>query len=214
MPRPFLLERTDRLRRRTSEDEADAEKLLRELDGLALALEQAGAFIERQRCSIGDYLKRWKVGENRVREWSNETLTHYPNSLAVTWDTTMRVMGSEATALLRLLSWYAPNPVPEALIATPVAAEVLLEAVGSNAKSADSIYPEDALVELAAFSMIRRSEDQGEPCFSLHCVVQEITRKRIPETEWPAICAGRSGCLSVTPPGTPIGLKPGIRGVC
>lgn len=188
--RAFLLERTARGRRRAASDEADTEALLKELDGLALALEQAGAFIERQRCSIGDYLKRWKAGESRVREWSNENLTHYPNSLAVTWDTTMRVIGPEATALLRLLSWFAPTPVPEALLSVPEAAQVLRDLLPASGDGGASFYVEDALVELAAFSMVRRMEDQGEPCFSLHCVVQEITRKRIPDPEWRAALRG------------------------
>jgi len=182
----FLLERTERLRRHKDTDEADAKYLSQELDGLALALEQAGAYIEQRRCSIDDYLKRWKAGEKRMREWCDEVKTHYPYSLAVTWDTTIRTMSPDAVSLLNLMSWFASSPVPEAILSTPVAAEVLNNQSGRDSLQNNAIYPEDALVELAAYSMVRRSVDQAEPCFVIHCVVQEITRRRIAESEWVA----------------------------
>jgi RNase adaptor protein for sRNA GlmZ degradation len=48
----FLLERTEDRRRRLPEDEADAPALARELEGLALLLEQAGAFCATKRSSF------------------------------------------------------------------------------------------------------------------------------------------------------------------
>ena len=56
----FLDARTDARRRKTSTDEADARAIARELDGLALALEQAGAYISRdKRKSFADYRADW-----------------------------------------------------------------------------------------------------------------------------------------------------------
>src|SRR5262249_46551424 len=46
----FLLERTPH-RRKTADDAAQAARVARELDGLALALEQAGAYIDKLRLS-------------------------------------------------------------------------------------------------------------------------------------------------------------------
>ena len=61
----FILERTQQRRTRQATDAADALALARELDGLALALEQAGAFIEQKRLPISDYLHRWRKRETK-----------------------------------------------------------------------------------------------------------------------------------------------------
>src|SRR5262249_14241696 len=63
----FLLDRTAGLRYATPQDEADALALARALGGLALALEQAGAYIQHVRCGLGEYLTQWQCQEARVR---------------------------------------------------------------------------------------------------------------------------------------------------
>ncbi|MGZ8189532.1 MAG: DUF4062 domain-containing protein [Methylosarcina sp.] len=80
----FILERTRGKRVQKETDEADALSLAREMDGLALALEQAGAFIAQKRISIADYLTRWRKQEEKVRTWYGERLMQYPRSVAVT----------------------------------------------------------------------------------------------------------------------------------
>ena len=55
----FLLERTADERRREDDDAAGAEEIARELGGLALALEQAGAYINERRLSFRRYLQAW-----------------------------------------------------------------------------------------------------------------------------------------------------------
>src|SRR5208282_4717077 len=57
----FLLGRTARSRRKMAADAVDAAELARELDGLALALEQAGAYIAQRRVSLADYLRDWRA---------------------------------------------------------------------------------------------------------------------------------------------------------
>jgi tetratricopeptide (TPR) repeat protein len=170
----FLLERTARRRTATTDDE-DAAKLAKQLDGLALGLEQAGAFIEYRRCTIGEYLAKWCAGESGVKKWFNENAMHYPRSLAVTWETTMKTIGAEASALLNVLAWFSSSSIPEAVLTTPGSKAVMDSLLPPECRPCS---PDDALAELAAFSMVRRSDDQGEPCFSLHCVVQDIARTR------------------------------------
>src|SRR5262249_1801068 len=84
----FLLERTKNRRAADASDDAKACELAQQLDGLALALEQAGAFISQMRCSFSDYLQRRHAHEEKVRAWHDPRLMHYPFSMAVTWDTT------------------------------------------------------------------------------------------------------------------------------
>jgi hypothetical protein len=56
----FLLERTADDRQRAKDDEAQAHTLARELGGLALGLEQAGAQIATDRIGFARYLQLWK----------------------------------------------------------------------------------------------------------------------------------------------------------
>src|SRR5208337_358458 len=55
----FLLERTESRRRKLPDDATQARTLAVELGRLALALEQAGAYIEHYRCSFVSYLSEW-----------------------------------------------------------------------------------------------------------------------------------------------------------
>lgn len=184
----FLLERTKN-RRQTPTDDADAADLAKELGGLSLALEQSGAFINKtpKKYTLGEYLKLWKVGEERVQTWDKK-LTHYQHSIVVTLDMTMNQISPEACALLKLLCWFAPNPIPDALVLTPLAINLLKELTANNKNSTAHLDTEEPLDELFAYSLVRRLENESsledEPCFSLHCVVKEITRYRIRIKEW------------------------------
>jgi tetratricopeptide (TPR) repeat protein len=196
----FLLERTKERRRVTVDDDADASVLSQELDGLALALEQGGAFIERRRCSLGDYLKRWKAGEARVRQWFDQELMHYPRSVAITYDTTMLEVGVVASALFHLLSWYASDPLPEGVLESPEAESILTELITAAGLSAFEVVPEEALDELSAFSMVKKVDVQGVPCVSQHRLVQEVTQKQMPPAEKNASLLGAVRLLSAFAP--------------
>jgi tetratricopeptide (TPR) repeat protein len=113
----FLLERTKDRCVNAGSDYGKARELANALDGLALELEQAGAFINQMRCSFDDYLRRWHAREKKVRTWHNARLMHYPLSVAITWDTSFEQLDWGARDLLNLLSWLAPEPIPRALTA-------------------------------------------------------------------------------------------------
>ena len=107
----FLLART-RNRPRKSDDDATAAAIARELDGLALALEQAGAYIDRLRLSLAEYFNRWQTKRPDVVQWHHHRLMKYPASVAVTWDTTFAELNEDERRLLGVLSWLAPEPIP------------------------------------------------------------------------------------------------------
>ena len=152
----FLLERTQDRRRRLTTDEKDAEALVDVLGRLALALEQAGAFIAQKRSSLADYLARWRQRDQAVREWHDERLTKYPRAVLTTWDTTVEQLSPEGLALLRQLSWLAPEPIPRSILPDGLA--------------------QDALAELAGFSLAKFEEGGGR--FRIHRLVQDVTRER------------------------------------
>ncbi len=180
----FLLERTEGRRRAEAGDETAAHALARELDGLALALEQAGAFIWQKRCSLAEYLKRWRAREQKVRTWHDERLMRYPRSVAVTWDTTFEQLDAAAQALLRLLAWLAPEPVPRGLLEIEAAQQALatgaarLQGADIDAGAADL---EDALAALAGFSLLKWETDNHT--LRVHRLVQDVSRERVPADE-------------------------------
>jgi hypothetical protein len=180
----FLLERTSGCRRETTTDASDARTLAQELGNLAVALEQAGAFIAKVRISLVDYLHRWREREERVREWHNERLMKYPRSVPVTWDTTFVQLDAPASALLHLLSWLAPEPIPRALLETEIAKQVLSSGVqlwrasgGIPTGRVAAADMEDAISTLAGFSLL--NWQRGNESFRVHRLVQEITRDRL-----------------------------------
>ena len=109
----FLLERTDRRRRKTASDASDARTLATEVGELALALEQAGAYIEERRLTLAQYLVDWGANRDKVAGWFDERVMKYPQSLAVTWQTSVDQLGGSARRLLGCLAWLAPDPIPE-----------------------------------------------------------------------------------------------------
>ena len=152
----FLLERTEDRRRRLPTDAKDAQALADVLGRLALALEQAGAFIAQKRSSLADYLARWRQRDEAVRKWNDERLTKYPRAVVTTWDTTVEQLSPEGLTLLRQLSWLAPEPIPRSLLPDGPA--------------------QDALAELASFSLAKFEEGGGR--FRIHRLVQDVTRER------------------------------------
>ena len=154
----FLLERTKDRRIVTSQDNEDSHELARTVDCLALALEQAAAYIRQQRLSIGDYLKRWQEVPTETLAWHDEVKMKYPRSLAVTYETSVAELSEGARALFYILSWLAPDPVP-------------LSALASLTNGARS-----HLIELENLHLVRFRED-GQS-FTVHRLVQEITRQK------------------------------------
>jgi hypothetical protein len=83
----FLLERTEAKRRRTLADPQEAMALAREMGGLALALEQAGAYVAKNGLSFSEYRQRWESRKAEVLVWYDKRLMNYSSSVAVTWQT-------------------------------------------------------------------------------------------------------------------------------
>ena len=161
----FLLERTEG-KRRAAEDDTDTVLLIgEELGYLALALEQAGAYISQRRLSFAGYRSEWQQRRAQVLAWNEPRLTQYPASLAITWLTSFEQLGEAARTLLRRLAWLSPAPIPESLLELAIAGEA------PNPGGAFA-----ALVELEGLSLLNRSGEA--PQFVVHRLVQEVTRLR------------------------------------
>src|SRR5207237_4122975 len=134
----FLMERTPH-RCQATDDATQATAIARELDGLPLALEQAGAYIDKQRLSFTEYLKRWEAKRPEMLRWHDLRLMQYPASVAVTWETTFAELKEPERRLLEILAWLAPEPIPLFLFdaaplteAIPMPREALAGLVGDS----------------------------------------------------------------------------------
>ena len=155
----FLHERTDARRPKAATDEADVRTLALKLDGLALALEQAGAYIAERRVNFEKYLADWETRRQKVLAWHNEVTMSYPKSVAITWQTSFDEISDDARRLLTLLAELAPDPIPRGIIED----------------GDDSGDLEDAFVELDRYLLVRVLEEPPDT-FTVHRLVQEIVR--------------------------------------
>jgi tetratricopeptide (TPR) repeat protein len=158
----FLLERTDRRRQKAVDDDRTAYELAASLGGLALALEQAGAYISKGEISFARYQEIWRDNWSKVAEWADETITKYPRALSVAWQTSEKQLSARGRHLLVRLAWLAPEPIPNSLI----------DIAASNMTAEQN---EEALIELSAYSFVRRNSQRQE--FSVHRLVQDVIRR-------------------------------------
>jgi tetratricopeptide (TPR) repeat protein len=162
----FLLERTEAKRRRTLADPQEAMALAREMGGLALALEQAGAYVAKNGLSFSEYRQRWESRKAEVLAWYDKRLMNYSSSVAVTWQTTIEELSQSERKLLNILAWLAPEPKPLSLL---------------DCNIVDGADARDALAGLASWSLARWMADRE--AVTVHRLVQEITRQRLSDNE-------------------------------
>jgi hypothetical protein len=163
----FLLDRTEANRAKSKDDTALARELARELGGLALGLEQAGAHIATDRIGFARYLKLWSESREKALAWADATVTGSDRTLATTWATSVAQLTEASRRLLDRLAFLAPDPVPDSLldVADPG------EAPGTDAY--------EARAGLYAYSLISgvTAEDGGAPGFVVHRLVQDFARR-------------------------------------
>ena len=72
-----------------------AGELAQDLDGLALALEQAGAYIDERGISFSRYRTDWQERREKVLSWFDPQLMQYPASVATTWLTSFQQLSAD-----------------------------------------------------------------------------------------------------------------------
>lgn len=184
--RDILLERTPK-RFKTNKDQQAAEELAKLLDGLALGLEQAGAFINTEQCSLPEYVELWRNGEPEVTDWFNPQVMKYPKSVAVTWNATVQRLGQASEGLLRLLSCFAAAPIPARVVTGSEVRKTIGKFLTIYDGQPEQPSARSLLTKLASFSMLKKLVDGPEQCLSMHRVVHDITWRRVPEEQRAAL---------------------------
>ncbi len=172
-----------RIRRRG--DRGLAGKLAEMLGYLPLALEQAAAYINHLGLSFEAYLEDWELQRSRVLDWYDEATMNYPKAVAVTWQKSFDRLSSLAQVLLRIAAHLSPEPIPTELFQDgdadlEAATNALLEERGKAGPETSQVA--QALAECAGFSLIQR----GDGYFSLHRMLGEVLRTRVPKEKRPS----------------------------
>ena len=182
--RRLLLERSGRAG--DAGQQTPAAKVAERLQYLPLALEQAAAYVAEQTgFGFEDYLQRYEANEKAFLERRTPGATDYPESVYLTWRTTVDRLSEGSRAMLRLHAFVAPTPFPVQLYID--GARELGEEIeawgGSQAESPDAMTVRDWKTSLVKYSMAKA---EPEDCISVHALVQAVERHSIAERSWEA----------------------------
>ncbi len=162
----------------TEVDRTKAEAIFTELDGLPLALDQVGAYIEETGCSIADYLNLYR-GQRRVllNERGSFAFDH-PESVTTTFSLAFRQVqesNSSSADVLRLCAFLHPDIIPEEIITdyTPTL-DPAFHPLAANEFELNAI-----LKSLLKFSLVRRNSDTK--ALSIHRLVQIVLKDEMDE---------------------------------
>ena len=192
----FLLERTLVERDHSADDAKLALVLAAELGGLALALEQAGAYIATERTGFVRYLSLWRNKRETVLNWFDKDLMSYNRDvgLAATWAASVEKLTPAGRHLLETLAFFEPEPIPDSLLETPIPGE----AADFDARA--------ALRNLYAYSLASKANVDGAATgsgFAVHRLVQDFTRREMQDEHRRQALSGALGWVDAAFSGDP-----------
>jgi TIR domain len=173
----FLLRRTD------SADEEAAAGLAELLGYLALALEQAGAYIRETRISVAAFLSRLRQSPARALAQGRPRDRNPTDTVATTWQVSIEQVGSVpgAVKLLEVCAFLASEDIPRRLFAQRVGGQPEELAV----LAADPFALDAAVAALHRYAIVKANEH----ALAVHRLVQQVIRDRLAAT----VAAERAG---------------------
>jgi len=177
--RAKLLERDEPLDTVSAAERRAAQQLVEELDGLPLAIDQAGAYIEETECSLGDYLALYSQRRLALLKRESSLESDYSHSVASTWELSFSQVEQADTAaadLLRLCAFLHPDAIPEAILTEGA------DQLGPRlrAVAADPLRLNDAIQLLRRYSLVKR--DPQARLFTVHRLVQVVLKESLDTT--------------------------------
>lgn len=157
---------------------SEAKALAHAVDGLPLALDQAGAYIEETGCSLAEYNKRYQARQITLLGRRGTTNADHPHSVSTTFSLCFEKVehvSPLAAEVLRLCAFLSPDAIPEEIILRG-SSELgpLLQTVAT-----DLLALGDALAVLRQYSLLRRNSETK--LLSLHRLVQVMFKERMNE---------------------------------
>ena len=154
-----------------AEDRAAAECIVEEMDGLPLALVQAGAYIVETACSLEDYLDLYETHHKELLARHSRLMLDYPQTVATTWSLSFQQIEQQsptAANLLRLCAFLAPDAIPEELLMRGITEQ----SANLGEEPGDQFKLNEALGVLLRYSLVRREENTH--VLSIHRLVQTV----------------------------------------
>lgn len=143
------------------------------MDGLPLALDQAGAYIEQTGCSLSDYLDRYRTHSSILLSLRGAASSDHPKSMKATFSLSfakIELANPAASDFLKLCAFFHPDAIPEAIFSG--AGQNLGPAL---ALVADDPVQFDAIIAvLRTYSLIHR--DAEAKILTMHRLVQAILK--------------------------------------
>jgi tetratricopeptide (TPR) repeat protein len=152
-------------------DRALAIDIVGVMDGLPLALDQAGAYIEETNESLSSYLTIYHQQRAELLKRRGGLVPIHPDSVATTWSLAFEQVERDnpaAIELMRFCAFLAPDAIPEELIqeGAPHLGPIL------HPVAADRSRLNAALAALLNYSLLRR--DAATHTLSIHRLVQAV----------------------------------------
>ena len=204
----FLVERTG------DPDDQAAAGVAEEVDGLPLALEQIGAYVQATGDSLAGYLAAFH--SRRTGLLARGEPAGYSGTVATTWAlafTKLEQSVPQAAGLLRLLAFCAPEAIPVGLLLQSRAgltgqlpaevAAVLMPLL------VDDLAAKDAVAALRRYSLARPA---GDGAVLVHRLVQAVTADQMPEDLAGAWRQAAAALIEAAIPADP--QQPGTWPVC
>lgn len=154
------------------------------MDGLPLALDQAGAYIKAGQISLSDYLDLYRSHGNVLLRERGGAVPEHPDAVATTWSLSFEQVEQKnpvAAELLQLCAFLSPDAIPEEFITGGAAhfTSALQGAATSN------LLMNKAIMTLGAYSFVQR--DPAVKTLSIHRLVQAVLVDDMPartRTQW------------------------------
>jgi tetratricopeptide (TPR) repeat protein len=152
-------------------DRALAREIVHAMDGLPLALDQAGAYLEETGESLSNYLALYQQQRAVLLKRRGGLLPNHPDSVATTWSLAFEHVEREnpaAIELMRFCAFLAPDAIPEELIQEgALHLGPILQPVAADRSRLNA-----ALAALLNYSLLRR--DATTHTLSIHRLVQAV----------------------------------------
>jgi len=148
-----------------------ATQISEELDGLPLALDQAGAYLEETRCGLQQYLDLYQSHRAALLRHRGGLIQDHPDSVATTWSLSFAAIKQRSPAaadLLYLCALLHPDAIPEELFLQ--GASYLGPALA--ALEAEPLQFNQVLAVIQRYSLLRRASH--EHMLSIHRLVQAV----------------------------------------
>ena len=94
------------------EQQIEARKITRALDGLPLALDQIAGFLSQRRVRLQDFLPMYERNSAKINA-RRHGFNEYPHTLATVFDMTLANLDGPALHLQNLLSFLEPDAIAE-----------------------------------------------------------------------------------------------------